>query len=125
MPVGTRVETRQASGGRALADEEWEETLAAFTRRHRSRTARLEVRDDGRGRHALVEDLPFLAISLDDDEGPTQVVIECGDARAGQAGTVRHVLQDPTAIRAFSSSAGDCLEIELRGEAAVILTLCG
>ena len=73
----------------------------------------------------LVEERPLLDITLDDEAGPPQLIIECGDTAGSSPAAFRHLLREPTAIRARGRGTDDwdALEIESRDMGTIIVTL--
>ncbi len=103
--------------------ENWANLLNAFTARNQARTCRLEVLAPEEAR-LLVDDRPFLAISLDDAKGEPCIIVECGDTAGESPRSLRHIITDPTAVREWRPHGStDALEIEVRGQGKVVLTI--
>jgi hypothetical protein len=104
--------------------DQWEQFLDAFTEFNQETTVRLELARPVSESPVLAEDRPLLAVSLDDEAGPAQVIIECGDTGGSDPAAFRHIVQDPTAVRARKTDpvGWDALEIESR-DGTVVLTV--
>lgn len=109
-----------------VARQEWGRFLDEFTEFNEATAVRVEiVGSPEAGTQVLAEDRPLLAITLDDEAGPAQVILECGDTGGGSPGGFRHIIQEPTALWARKTGAvrWDALEIETRSEGSVVLTV--
>ena len=105
---------------------EWEEFFNRFTEFNQEMAARLELtRSPHSGHQVLVDERPFLAITLDAEEGPAHVVLEIGDTAGASPAAYRHIVQEPVAIRARKTEpvGWDALEIETAAHEAFVLTI--
>lgn len=116
---------RQAETTQILR-KEWGSFLDRFSELNRETTTRVELLGpEPAAYELLLEERPLLDITLDDAAGPPQLIVECGDTGGSAPAAFRHLIQEPTAIRArgYGADDWDALEIESRDMGTIIVTL--
>ena len=106
--------------------ESWEQFLNDFTKLNRETAVRIEEMEvEGLGPQVLVDSRPLLSVTLDDEAGTPQVIIECGDTGGASPAAMKHIANNPTRIWAHESCPGcvDAIKIETRGSGAVVLSV--
>lgn len=106
--------------------EDWERFLDQFTEMNEGVACRVEViNSPDVGAQVLLDDRPLLAISLDDEAGAPQIVIECGDTGEDTPAAFRHILSNPTTLWARKTEllGWDALEIETSKSGAIIISI--
>ena len=102
QPSNRQAETTQIPRG------EWGSFLDRFSELNRETTTRVELLGPEQAAYQLlVEERPLLDITLDDEAGPPQLIVECGDTGGSAPAAFRHLIQEPTAIRARGYGADD------------------
>jgi uncharacterized protein DUF5335 len=118
--------TATAGGSQQIPREQWEEFLNQFTEFNQEMTCRLEVIGSAEaGTQVLAEDRPLLSVTLDDETGDTQIIIECGDTAGATPASFGHVVGNPKTLWAKKTDpvGWDALQIQTRDEGTVILTI--
>ncbi|MFN3651954.1 MAG: DUF5335 family protein [Armatimonadota bacterium] len=104
---------------------DWEQFLDQFTEMNAETTVRVEILGAPEtGAQILSEEEPLLAVTLDEEAGVDQLIIECGDTVGSSPASFRHVVSRPTAIwvRKTGPVGWDALQIE-SPDGAVVLTV--
>lgn len=127
IPITQRRRGAEQDPSTGLIPRElWEQFLNDFSRLHRETTVRIEaLSPDGQLGETLLEDRPLLALSLDDEAGTPQLIVEAGDTAGASPTAVKHIVSEPTQIWARELRPGyvDAVEIVTRREGTLVLTL--
>lgn len=115
----------KAAAGERVEREQWERYLEDFSLLHAGTVVRLELLAAETGPQVVLDDLPLLAITLDDEAGAPELIIECGDAGGDLPRASKQILSRPTEIQSHADRGGQpcALKIDTRDSGTWILTV--